>query len=214
MLYLETIAPGTLQLLRKLQAREELSDTRLVGGTALALQLGHRVSVDLDLFGSWKAGIDFNALFREIGRAEKSSSTPNGNMQFYYVDDIKVDCVMYDMYPWIASSVCENGVCLAAKPDIAAMKINAITNRGSRKDFIDLYFLLNCYSLSELMAFYKAKYPESNEATALRSLVYFVDAEIQPMPQMIMPFDWNKCKERVVSEVHEFVLARTKRSQV
>ena len=207
MLHYETIEPETLRLLKRLQSLPELADTRLVGGTALALQLGHRVSVDLDLFGRWNDDVDFKVLFASIGRAEKSSSTPNGKMQFYYIDDIKVDCVTYDMYLWIGNGVEEDGVRLADVTDIAAMKINAITNRGTRKDFVDLFFLLRQFSFADLMQYYQRKYPDANPALALRSMVYFVDAESQPMPKMLVDFDWNDCKQEISKAVRDYVTA-------
>lgn len=207
MLRYETIAPSTLRLLQRLQALPELCETRLVGGTALALQLGHRVSVDLDLFGRWADGVDFDALFASAGKTEKSSSTPNGKMQFYYVDDIKVDCVTYDQFPWLAPAVCEDGLVLADVVDIAAMKLNAITNRGTRKDFVDLYFLLKRFSLRELMGFYHRKYPGANDALTLRSLAYFADAEDQPMPRMLVPSQWDECRDAISAEVRKFALS-------
>ena len=205
MLHYETIEPNTLQLLKRLQALPELANTRLVGGTALALQLGHRISVDLDLFGRWNDDVDFKVLFASVGHAEKSSSTPNGKMQFYYIDDIKVDCVTYDMYQWIGTCVEEDDIRLADLTDIAAMKINAITNRGTRKDFIDLFFLIRQFPFADIMRFYQRKYPDANLSLALRSMVYFVDAESQPMPKMLVSFDWEECKREISSAVRKFV---------
>ena len=207
MLHYETIAPETLSLLEKLQALPELAETRLVGGTALALQLGHRISIDLDLFGSWNDDVEFKALLSSVGHAEKSSSSANGKMQFYYIDDVKVDCVTYDMYPWLAPAVEERGLRLADVSDIAAMKINAITNRGTRKDFVDLFFLLKRISFPDMMELYQCKYPDANPVLALRSLVYFVDAEAQPMPKMLVPFEWTECKDVVTDNVRRFIVS-------
>ena len=133
MLHLEAIEPATLELLKRLQALPMFAETRLVGGTALALQLGHRVSVDLDVFGKWDYAEDLQLELSGVGHAEKESGTPNGRMAFFYVDGVKVDCVAYDMYPWLEPPVEEGGVRLAGVKDIAAMKVNAITNRGTRK---------------------------------------------------------------------------------
>lgn len=90
MLQLETIESHTLDILRRLQNLPELKSTRLVGGTALALQLGHRKSIDLDIFGSWDYSLDLVSLFSQIGTVEKQSGMPNGQMQFFFIDDIKV----------------------------------------------------------------------------------------------------------------------------
>ena len=80
MLFYNTIEPKTFSLLKSLQQLPELSETRLVGGTALALQLGHRKSIDLDVFGKWDYSIDLAKLFSGIGRVEKVSGTPNGRL--------------------------------------------------------------------------------------------------------------------------------------
>ena len=140
MLCLDAIGPDTLALLQRLQALPALAETRLVGGTALAMQLGHRVSVDLDLFGKWDYSVDLLEAFSAIGRTEKERGTPNGKMAFFYIDGVKVDCVSYEIYRWLEPPVEENGVRLAGIRDIAAMKVNAVTNRGSRKDFVDVAY--------------------------------------------------------------------------
>ena len=194
MLFLKTIETQTLSLLNRIQALPELADTRLVGGTALALQLGHRVSVDLDVFGKWDYSKDLYSVLSSVGHVEKESGSPDGRMAFFYIDGVKVDCVSYEMYEWLEPSLEMEDVRLAGIKDIAAMKINAITNRGARKDFVDLARLLDEHSLGEMLEWYRTKYPEANPALALRSLSYFVDAETMPMPRMIIPFDWNCAK--------------------
>ena len=102
-------------------------------------------------------------------------------MRFLIVDGIKVDIVNYP-YPWIDSPIVENGVTLAGIQDIAAMKLSAITNRGTKKDFIDYYFLLKTYSLKELLDLYVRKFADAQLFTAIKSLTYFQDAEVDPMP--------------------------------
>jgi hypothetical protein len=205
MLHLETIESHTLDILRRLQGLPELSNTRLVGGTALALQLGHRISVDLDVFGSWDYSTDLVSLFAEIGKVEKQSGSPDGRMQFFFIDDIKVDCVSYDMYEWLEPAIEEDGVRLAGIKDIGAMKINAITNRGTRKDFVDLVRLLDEYSLDDIFKWYRSKYPQANPALALRSLSYFVDAEMMPMPKMLIDFDWQMAKDKIRTSVRNLI---------
>ena len=205
MLFLNAVEPSTLSLLKRLQALPVLADTRLVGGTALAMQLGHRISVDLDIFGKWNYSEDLADSFSAIGQAEKESGTPNGRMAFFYIDGVKVDCVAYDMYEWLEPPVEEDEVRLASIRDIAAMKINAITNRGTRKDFVDMARLLDDYSLNDIFAWYREKYPAANPALAMRSLSYFVDAEKMPMPRMLIPFDWEEAKDRIRSSVRNLV---------
>ena len=206
MLFLETIAPSTLSLLKRLQALDHLAETRLVGGTALALQLGHRISVDLDIFGKWNYAEDLTEIFSAVGDVEKESGTPNGKMSFFYIDGGKVDCVAYDMYKWLESPVVEDGVRLAGIKDIAAMKVNAITNRGTRKDFVDMARLLDDYSISDIFGWYREKYPLANPALAMRSLSYFADAETMPMPKMLIQFDWEAAKDRIRSAVRSLAM--------
>ena len=204
MLFLNAIEPKTHALLKRLQALSELAETRLVGGTALALQLGHRISVDLDIFGKWDYSEDMLSLFSVVGQAEKESGTPDGKMAFFYIDGVKVDCVAYEMYDWLEPPIEEDGIRLAGIKDIAAMKVNAITNRGTRKDFVDMARLLDNYSLDDIFAWYRKKYPAANPALAMRSMSYFVDAETMPMPKMLIPFDWEEAKDRIRAAVRKF----------
>lgn len=206
MLFFHVVEPGTLALLKRLQALPALAETRLVGGTALAMQLGHRISVDLDFFGKWDHSNDLSTAFSGIGQTEKTSGTPGGKMAFFYVDGVKVDCVSYEIYKWLEPPVEEDGVRLAGVRDIAAMKVNAITSRGSRKDFVDMARLLDDCPIEDVFRWYREKYPEANPALALRSLSYFADAETMPMPRMLVPFDWEEAKDRIRAAVRKLVL--------
>ena len=127
MLHYETISPGTLELLRKIQSLEMFKDARLAGGTALALQLGHRKSIDLDFFGHVDASLQEIVLeLSEFATAAPLSESRM--MRFLIVDGVKVDVVNYP-YSWIDCTIIEDGVTLAGIKDIAAMKLSAITNR-------------------------------------------------------------------------------------
>ena len=199
----QTIEPGTLQLLKQLQELPLLKGSRLVGGTALALQLGHRKSVDLDLFG----GIDASS--EEIREALSMSHSitvvkESRNINIYLIDGIKVDFVNYK-YAWIDKAVEEDTIILAGIKDIAAMKIAAVVGRGTKKDFIDLYFLLRQYSLQEILQLYLQKYPDGSLFIALKSLSYFEDAEPDPMPVMFEKVNWEDVKARIKQAVASFV---------
>lgn len=203
MLYYETIHPNTLELLKKIQSLELFAETRLVGGTALALQIGHRKSVDLDFFGHMEASLEEIALeFSEFADVKPLSSSKA--MRFLIVDGVKVDIVNYP-YGWIDNPVIENGVILAGVKDIAPMKLSAITNRGTKKDFIDLYFLLRRYSLNDLINLYLTKYSDAQLFTVLKSLTYFDDAEIDPLPVMAEPVNWDEIKTAIVKVVHQYL---------
>ena len=203
MLSFRTIVPHTLELLKYLMAEPYLENCRLVRGTALALQYGHRSSVDLDLFGDIPD--DDLSLLEILSRFGKVQGQKTSKItKAFVVDGIKVDFVNYTHFPWIDNAVEENGLRLASPKEIAAMKINAIEGRGSKKDFIDLYFLLQHFSFEEILYFYTQKYPENSMFRVRMSLDYFDDAENQDNPKMFEKMDWIAVKETISKEVNNF----------
>ena len=203
MLSIQTIKPDTLELLKTISMLPEVQETRLVGGTALALQYGHRQSVDLDFFGCLPE--DKDALVDAIRRVGEVTILNRSKIILQMVvNQVKVDFVDYSRYPWIDEPVRGDGFVLASDKDIAAMKINAIIGRGTRKDFIDLYVLLQHYSLPEIMEFYKQKYPEFSEYRALLSMTYFDDAEMQDMPLMFIETPWEDMKSAIIKAVKAY----------
>ncbi len=180
----------------------ELASLRLVGGTALALQYGHRSSMDLDLFGTIQMdGLELQELLDKLGTLRVENERKN--IHQYYIDNVKVDIVNYS-YDWISPIYEVNGIRLAAPPDIAAMKVNAIEGRGTKKDFIDMYMLLQNYTLAEILNFYQQKYPTYSIFRALRSLTYFDDAEMQLMPKMYIPISWETMKNDIINCVKNY----------
>lgn len=203
MLHLQTVLPNTLELLMKLSSQPEFADLRLVGGTSLALQYGHRQSVDLDFFG--KPDVTQDEILSSIGRigTYRLRNRTNNILQLV-VDNIMVDVVDYSQYTWIDTPVCVEGLKLASPKDIAAMKINAIEGRGSRKDFIDIYILLQHYTMEELLQFYAQKYPNYSNFRAILSLTYFEDAEKESMPKMFITDTWDDIKAAITSAVKNY----------
>ncbi len=204
MLHLSTIDTSTLELLRKLMIIEEFSDLRLVGGTSLALQIGHRKSIDIDLFGI----IEFESLsLPEIFADFKNTNSikRSKNINIFNIDNVKVDFVNYS-YPWLGDVVNYDGIRLAGINDIAAMKLAAITGRGSKKDFIDLYFLLQKFTLKEIMKMYSSKYFDGSEYLVLKSLTYFEDAEKDADVDMIADVSWQEIKLKLLEIVKEYSL--------
>ena len=201
MLSYQTVDVHTLELLRHLSVVPEFSAMRLVGGTSLALQYGHRTSVDLDFFGTFDSELSFSSVLRRYGQLTivKESS----KIKVYLLDGIKVDFVHYD-YPWLESPLQADGLVLATPPDIAAMKVNAIEGRGSKKEFINLYYLLQRYTLAEILDFYKQKYPEHSVFRALMSMSYFDDADMQPTPRMFTNVSWDEMKEYILAQVQQY----------
>lgn len=199
MLHYDTIEPATLELLRQLQEIPLLSKTRLVGGTSLTLQIGHRKSIDIDLFGEIDCEqYELVDSLSELGKLTVLKESKN--IHVYQLNGVKLDIVNYK-YPWIKPMIVEDNLRLANIVDIAAMKVTAIIGRGTKKDFIDLAFLLDVFSLYEILDFYEKKYPEASRFMALKSIVYFDDAEQDPMPYMLKERSWDNIKESILKEI-------------
>ena len=203
MLSYQTVNPDTLELLKTLMSQPEMQGMRLVGGTSLALQYGHRQSIDLDFFG--KLQVSQDEILEMISRLGFDIRVLNQTRLILQlvVNRIKVDVIDYS-YNWIDDPVVENGITLASPKDIAALKINAIEGRGSKKDFIDVYLLLQYYSLDEILNFYASKYPNHSILMALKSLIYFEDAENQTMPKMFINTSWEAMKKSIAKAVNDY----------
>lgn len=202
MLSYQTVESYTLELLKKLMAEPSLTGTRLVGGTSLALQYGHRNSIDLDFFGTIDDDpLSIRECLETIGHVSVLKETKS--IRIYDLDKVKIDFVDYSRYQWLTEAITEDGLRLASPKDIAAMKVNAIEGRGTRKDFVDIYFLLQHYSLDEILGFYQEKYPEHSVFRALMSLSYFEDAEKQMMPKMFSKVSWDEMKAYIIKEVEK-----------
>ncbi len=195
MLYKSTVSKSTFKLLEQLLLIDEFSKLRLVGGTALSLQIGHRISVDLDLFGE----VEFDSqIFNDFTKVQAIKKSTNINI--FEINDVKVDIVNYT-YPWLESELNIDNIRLASLKDIAAMKIAAVTGRGSKKDFVDLFFLLKEFSFGKIIDFYKQKYSDASIYLALKSLVYFDDADNDPPLNMLKDIPWQSIKEKIRKEV-------------
>lgn len=204
MLHTETVNTATLELLRNLQQIPRFSQLRLVGGTALALHLGHRKSIDIDLFGSLDCDDkSFPDIIRKAGDVKLLKNTEN--IHICLVNGIKTDIINYS-YPWLEHVVVVNEMRIAGLKDIAAMKLSAVTGRGTKKDFIDIFFLLRHFSLREMISLYEQKYHDGSAFLVLKSLAYFADAENDGMPLMLFPVTWTDVKETIRKELEEYIL--------
>jgi hypothetical protein len=198
MLQKNTISEATLELLNRIMRDVSFSEFILVGGTALALQLGHRKSIDLDLFcinyfdegqllDSLRINYAFNLDF-------SSKSTIKGE-----IEGVKVDFLAHP-YQWIQEPVKEGSVRLAGFKDLAAMKLNAISINGSRiKDFIDLAFMSSIMSLSSMLEAYSLKY-NSSAIVPIKALTFFNDINYQE-PIVMMEstkFNWKTIEKRLL----------------
>jgi len=167
----------------------------LAGGTACAIQLGHRISIDLDFFQTAQFYADDLsrqlALERIMLEAEEvSPGTLKGRLVGTAVS------FFHYPYPLVNPLTLWEGIQLASLIDIALMKITAIASRGAKKDFVDLYYILQYLGPQTVFVRFSEKYPleRLDPYHYLRSLTYFEDAEIEPDPQMLIPWNWEETK--------------------
>lgn len=207
MLHTETVKPGAFSLLKELMVMPSLQHFSLVGGTALSLRFGHRSSIDLDLFFHEK--FDQPQIVRNLEEVfkqrfvYKQQHTQFGI--FCFIDDIKVDFVYFPHVP-ISPIVEEEGIRFYDTPDIAAMKIQAILGRGKKKDFWDIYELLQRYSLQQLMDWHKRKYPSQMLAISIpHAITYFVDAEESETPLSFKKQTWEGVKKGIQRAVRDYL---------
>jgi hypothetical protein len=194
-----------LELLIKLQSDEILNNFSLAGGTSLALQIGHRQSVDLDLFTTDDFDVNFLLEFLEANYNFHSDFTANNTLKGF-IDSVKVDFISHK-YPLVNNIRNIESIKLYSIEDIAAMKLNVIAGNGTRsKDFIDLYFLLKEYSVQQLLNFYSAKYKTRNTFHVVKSMVYFDDISLQDWPVMVLEKNLNleKLKKSIEKKVKEW----------
>jgi hypothetical protein len=201
-LFSETLSPDTFRLIEKIKNRSWLSPYYLAGGTALALHLGHRTSVDIDFFTESvveeMTTIDHLRKAGNLRLDQMGNGTIVGNL-----DGVRISFFKYP-YRLLESLKEWNGLNLASIHDIALMKMVAILQRGSIKDFIDMFFIVRKFKpIDVLIQELSIKYVgvQFNTNHILRSLCYFEDAEKEPMPSMITACDWQEVKEFFVKEV-------------
>lgn len=200
MLQTSTIKGSTLELLKSLQAEPALATTRLVGDTALSLQIGHRESDDLDLFSVEL--MDMMAVQSLL--IDKYGLTPSvieENTLIGFINGVKID-VIYHPFPWLEESLNEDGMRLASIADIAAMKMHAIINSGKRpKDFVDIAFLSTHFSYNQIKHLLLERYPAYDPIMVDKAIIYFGDVDELLVPEIRMlgySFDFASILKRVV----------------
>ncbi len=180
-----------------------LHQFNLVGGTALALQIGHRLSIDLDLFTSEE--FDSSQVIQAL--------QPLGNLDILVdkppflqvrLDDLKIDFLKFP-YPLVQEFIKVEGVRLVSIENIAVMKLLAIARRGVKKDFFDLYFLLEKYSMAEIVQLFESKMPNMDMFHIFKSMTYFEDADLDADPKMLLKVTWATVKKVITQKVQAYL---------
>lgn len=194
MLHFDAIPEPVNDLLASLAPRTELRDFALGGGTSLALRFGHRLSVDLDFFTT--DVFSPNELITNLELRGATIVTQAANSVTVDAGGVKLDFLRH-AYPLLQPVECLDGIALLSLPDLAAMKLNAIANRGSKKDFFDVVALSMHFSMQEMIGFFTRKYPTSDAFTVIRSLAWFEDAELEPNPVSLSALEWSTVKRLI-----------------
>jgi predicted nucleotidyltransferase component of viral defense system len=195
----EALTPETRDAFRKCSQLPFVGDFYLAGGTGLALHLGHRFSVDLDFFsakadavgadsrGALRAALDDPTL--AIGHDKDGTFVAEWR-------DVGVSFFRMNLYPLVQVPILLEGVPVATIEEIGAMKLGAIIDRGTRKDLVDLYFIIKRVPIDRLFQVAAIKYSRVRTfaISATRALAYFDDAESLPMPRMINSTSWTTMK--------------------
>ena len=208
MLREEAVSPQLLNLLKRLFALPVLNNHRLVGGTALALQIGHRVSVDIDLFANTKSNyLEIEKiLVTEFSHGIKIAhyiNSPLGKGLSFYLEGIKTDIIDWKI-PFNEMPIVIDTIRMATLEEIVRMKLDIITApsefaRFEKKDFIDLAFLLDKFTIEQMLEIYKKSHPlvEYPERMLLEAFQYAEIADKKPNPKMLINLSWEEVNAKI-----------------
>ncbi len=202
-IYKSTVSNLLWEVLVKLMSFEELNSFRLVGGTSLSLLLGHRMSVDIDLFTDADYGsINFEEvdtlLLNSFPYVEMGLGGNNSMGKTYFIGENKEDIIKVDFFytdPFVYPIINYEGVRLSQLEEITAMKLEVVGNNGRKKDFWDLHELMDRYSISEMIGFYEIRYPYSYlRADIIKKLADFSEADSDFDPICLKGKYWELIK--------------------
>jgi len=198
-MYPQTLYPKTKQVLDIIATKPFLNNFYLAGGTALALQLGHRLSIDLDFFTD---NFDREIILSDIKNLSPTISQEAQGTLEVVIDGVKTSFFEYQ-YTVLNPYNYYNSIALASEMDILCMKLTAISSRGAKKDFIDLYFGLLKYDFVQIWESFEKKYLGINyqKLHILKSLIYFEEAENEPDPVLIKETNWPEVKKTISEKI-------------
>lgn len=198
------LSKNTKSVLDKLKRTKFIKKYYLSGGTALSLQIGHRESEDLDFFG--QENFDPQFLKQKLEKIDKlKQATQDKGTLNCFLMGTQVQFLHYP-YKLLEEKIEWEGIYLSSVLDIACTKLITISSRGSKKDFVDMYFILQYYDLEHLFNKFKEKYSNTdyNLPHILKSLVYFQEARGEPMPRMHKKASWKTIKEKLIEKTKEY----------
>jgi hypothetical protein len=199
MLKKETLPKHSFKLLQEIASIKTFEEFYLAGGTALALQIGHRESIDLDFF----TGKEFKTAILSKFPTTYQVVSLNDNSIELIAERTKV-FFFYFAFPLYKDLINVEGIRFADPVDIGLMKLLALQGRTTRKDIIDLYFIdKEIMPLEELLQLFEKHYPSEsfNSYNSLKTILSTSTLENQPMPKMMKEVNWDECLELVTRKV-------------
>ena len=207
MLHNKTVEPRAFSVLEQLMTMPELRGFSLVGGTALSLLYGHRMSVDLDLFSDklFENSFIISAFEKKFKSSFVNRSTNPRFGIFGFIDDVKIDIIRHP-HPLIRPEINTEGIRMLSTEDIIAMKVQAILGRGKKKDFWDIAELLQHFSINDFIQFHKEKYSTQNLLiTVPQAITYFADAEESEDPISLKKQTWETVQAFINKKVSDYL---------
>lgn len=191
----QTLASDAKRQLAILAESKILDNAYLAGGSALALFLGHRISYDLDFFTPKE--FDNRIILQKLSSFNFILEQESPGTLLGQIGETRFSFFLY-RYPLIAKVCTYRNIRIAGLKDLAAMKVAAVSSRGTKRDFVDLYYLRSHFSLKEMLECYDLKFRDlnTNKIHILKSLDYFADADIDPEPNMLVgDYSWEEVKD-------------------
>lgn len=195
-MFTKTLLPDTVRAIKLVSKVPIVKNSYLAGGTALALRLGHRISIDLDFFTLEE--LEENVLLADLEQLPEFKKDGVAWRTVWGIIQNTKFSLFYYKYPLLEKTDAFMGIKIASLKDIAAMKIIAVGDRGTKRDFVDLYFLTKTYTINEMLEFYDMKFGDLDEKAyhLIRSLDYFADADVDTqLPKMLIDIDWENIKK-------------------
>jgi predicted nucleotidyltransferase component of viral defense system len=212
MLHYNTVTPLLRKILAELMITDVFADFRLVGGTALSLHKGHRMSIDIDLFTDADYGsVDFDAIDSFLRSNYPYVDTNNydviGMGKCYFIGENQLDCIKLDLFytdSFIDKILLIDGLRLASIEEIIAMKLDVILRDGRKKDFWDIHELKDDYSISDMLTLHEKRYPYTHDRTTLMNKFSdFKSAEVDFEPDCLRGKYWEFIKLDLLDFIKE-----------
>ncbi len=211
MLHTNAVEIESLFLIEELMQEPLLNNFMLVGETALSLYKGHRITDDIDLFTDKKFNIEEvkHLIKTKYNRGDLSINELSIGLSIYYTDsnknhEVKIDIISFSTDPFLKIPEVINGIRISSLEDISAMKFNAIKTRQTKKDFIDIHFLLKDFSFEEMIHHNQTRFLYEDTKDCFIGISKINNADSDPMPKMLIPVSWELVKDNIKKEAVKY----------